>query len=134
MAQLLKVEDNHLAPVLLVEDDKANILVMTMFLRELGYQCDVATSGLEALDKFAENAYSLIIMDLNMPRMCGLETARRIRELEKEKRLNPTPILATTGNASDQDREQCFSEGMNEYLSKPFRLSELETKMLELIA
>ena len=134
MGHLLKVEANVPAPVLLVEDDKANILVMTMFLRELGYQCDVAMSGIEALEKFSSCAYSLIIMDLNMPRMCGLETARRMREWEKEQQLNPTPILATTGNASDLDREQCFSEGMNEYLSKPFRLSELETKMLELIA
>lgn len=134
MACLLQADEDNFPPVLLVEDNEANILVMSMFLKELGYRCDVATCGMEALTLFQENVYSLIIMDLNMPQMCGLETTRRIRESEKKRSLSPTPILATTGYATDEDRDMCFSEGMNEYLSKPFRLADLQLKMQELTA
>jgi len=134
MSAALEMEVDIPNRILLVEDNAANILVMTMFLKELGYSCDVATSGVQALLKFGEGRYALIIMDLNMPEMCGLETTRRIRAAEERDNLPATPIVATTGSASDSDRARCFGAGMNEFLSKPFRLGELETTIRQLTA
>jgi PAS domain S-box-containing protein len=122
------------APVLLVEDHDANILVTESFLKYLGYKYDVARSGKEALKKFSLNRYSLIIMDLQMPEMDGIETTRHIRSMEKEKNLEPTRILAVTGNATEDKRVLSLNVGMNDFLSKPFRPQELETKLKSLAA
>jgi CheY-like chemotaxis protein len=87
--------------VLLVEDYYANILVATTLLEQYGYTVDIAKSGFEALDKFRENRYSAILMDVQMQEMDGLETTRRIREQEATLKLPRTPIIAMTAHVLD---------------------------------
>jgi CheY-like chemotaxis protein len=115
--------------VLLVEDHQANVLITTMFLEELGYNIDVAFNGWDAIEKFEASRFGLVILDLQLPQIDGFEVARRIRFKEKTDNLPPTPILAVTGNATEDDKILCLREGMNDYLSKPYRLPELEKKL-----
>lgn len=115
---------------LVVEDDVGNALVITTFLESLKYDSDIATSGEEALAKIAAGHYDVIIMDVQMRGMDGLETTRRIRQIEKEANLPPTPILGATGNATKDDALFCARAGMTDYLSKPFSRKELEKKLL----
>jgi len=117
---------------LVVEDYEANVFLVATFLKGLGYGCDVAKNGPEALEKFAAARYDVIIMDIQMPGMDGLEATRRIRALEKEKNLTPTPILASTGNATKDDLFFCTRAGMNDYISKPFSREQLGEKLLRL--
>ncbi len=114
---------------LLVEDSEASVLIAGFFLKNLGYSYTVAKSGSVALDKFFKGRYDVIIMDIQMPGMDGLETSRRIRALEKERDMSPTPILAITANATGDDQLFCMKAGMNDYLSKPFELNDLRKKL-----
>jgi CheY-like chemotaxis protein len=82
--------------ILLVEDQPSNVLVASTFIEMMGYACETAGNGHDALKKFSEGNYSLILMDVQLPGIDGLETTRRIRRLEKERKLKPTPILAMT--------------------------------------
>lgn len=120
--------------VLLVEDYEPSSKVISFLFEELGYECDTAYSGAEALEKFSQNHYGLIMMDLQLPDFNGLEATRRIRAIEKKKDLFPTPIIGMTGHATDDDRLLCQKAGMNEHLSKPFRLNSLEEKIQEILA
>lgn len=115
--------------ILLVEDYNPNILMMTMFLEILGYECEVAKSGFEALDKFFMQPHDLVIMDLQLPDIDGLEATRRMRLWEKGQNLNPTPIIAATGRDSDEDKMLCIKAGMNDCFSKPFELEKLEIEL-----
>jgi CheY-like chemotaxis protein len=109
------------ATILLVEDNEANILIARHFLDEFGYGHDVAMTGEEALAKVTGGAqYQVILMDIQMPGMDGMETTRRIRAFEREQGLPPRPIIAMTANAMLTDREQCIDAGMDSYVTKPF--------------
>ncbi len=103
-------------------------------LKKLGYSYDIAKSGEEALDKFSDEIYSVIIMDIQMPGMNGLETSKHIRNIEKNKKMRiVTPILAITGYATADDSLLCRKAGMNDCLSKPFELNELKKKLLKIM-
>ncbi|NLN06877.1 MAG: response regulator [Firmicutes bacterium] len=109
--------------ILVVEDDRVNQEVLARLLKERGHRVDVADNGLEALAMHAANAYDLILMDIQMPQMDGIEAAARIRERERGGRH--TPIVALTAFALQGDRERFLSLGMDEYLPKPIRMEEL---------
>src|SRR5260221_12833497 len=87
----------------------------------MGYNPAVAENGKEALSLLQKEPYDLIFMDIQMPEMDGLETTRTIRSGSGHQPL----IIAMTANATRQDREECLSEGMNDYLSKPINIEEL---------
>jgi|GEM_PF-249869 PAS domain S-box len=114
--------------ILVVEDDIVNQTVLTRMLKEKGHIIDIARNGQEALDLHNENFYDLILMDIQMPVMDGLEATKRIREREGAEKH--TPIIALTAHALKGDRERFLSLGMDEYLPKPIRMSEL-FKMIE---
>ncbi|MDP2880382.1 MAG: response regulator [Azonexus sp.] len=102
--------------ILLVEDEPINQMVAQDMLEDVGMVVDIANNGLEALEKLASNIYRIVLMDLQMPKMGGLETTRRIRQLPGGERL---PIVAMTANAFNDDRDLCYSVGMNDFLPKP---------------
>jgi CheY-like chemotaxis protein/HPt (histidine-containing phosphotransfer) domain-containing protein len=106
--------------VLLVEDNPTNQLVTLSILSKHGFQTDVVSNGLEAVTTLERSPYDLVLMDVQMPEMDGLEATRRIREAESSSTDRDVPIIAMTAHAMKGDRERCLAAGMNEYLAKPF--------------
>lgn len=119
--------------ILLVEDYSPNILVATAMLEQFGYMCDVAHNGMEAIVKFQQRHYALILMDIQMPGLDGIETVSRIRALERGRGQRPTPIIAVTAFAMAKDREKCLQAGMDDYVTKPFLPQELKQKIDQLL-
>ncbi len=107
--------------VLLAEDNRVNQQVALKLLSRLGYRADLAANGAEALAALRRQSYDLILMDVQMPEMDGLEATRQIR---REFRQQPY-IIALTASALERDRTACYEAGMDSYLSKPFRLNDL---------
>ena len=102
--------------ILLVDDDYFNQSIFSELLRQAGLSVDVANDGAEALAKAASGRYALILMDVQMPIMNGLDATRAIRQLAD---YQQTPIVAISANAFDEDRQRCFEAGMNAFLAKP---------------
>jgi len=110
--------------ILVAEDNAVNQRVVLLMLERLGYSADVAADGLEVLAALRRQSYDLVLMDVQMPGMDGLEATRRIRgELPAE--LQPR-IVAVTANALNEHREACLSAGMDDFLSKPILFSNLQ--------
>lgn len=105
--------------ILLVEDNKSNQLFMQVLLDTMAINCDIASDGVEAIERFKDSSYDIILMDENMPNMNGVQATKEIIKIEKERNLEHTPIIALTANALKGDRERFLSAGMDEYLSKP---------------
>lgn len=108
--------------VLLVEDNDMNQQVATELLCAAGLSVDLAENGRIAVEMAAQEAYDLILMDLQMPEMDGYEATRRMRAMPS---LAATPIIAMTANAMASDREQCLAAGMNDHIAKPIEPAEL---------
>ncbi len=115
----------HALRILLAEDHPVNQKIAVRLLRKMGHQAAVARTGREAVELSAQQPFDVILMDVQMPEMDGLEATRRIREREGPMAAH-TPILAMTAFAMPGDRERCLAAGMDGYLSKPFRPAELE--------
>jgi CheY-like chemotaxis protein/HPt (histidine-containing phosphotransfer) domain-containing protein len=107
-----------------VEDNLVNQKVALRMLNRMGYRADVAASGVEAIQALERQDYDLVLMDLQMPEMDGLEATRRIRQ--RWPRPGGPRIIAMTANAMRGDRELCLAAGMDDYLSKPVKLRALE--------
>jgi CheY-like chemotaxis protein len=111
---------------LLAEDNVVNQKVAIHILNRMGYRADVAANGLEVLAALSQQPYDLIFMDMQMPEMDGLEATRQIyQNWQNGKLINKPRIVAMTANAMQGDREVCLEAGMDDYLSKPIRNSEL---------
>jgi signal transduction histidine kinase/DNA-binding response OmpR family regulator len=111
--------------ILMAEDNPVNQKVALSMLKRLGYKADVATNGVEVLQALKKKPYDVVLMDVQMPEMDGLEATRRIRGSG----LN-TRIIAMTAHALEGDRDECLQAGMNEYITKPISMEELR-KVLE---
>ena len=106
--------------ILLVEDNPATQGLISILLVQMGYDLTIVDNGQAAIDFFDKEVVDLVLMDWQMPRMDGLKATSLLRAKGIE-----TPIVALTAYARAEDEEKCLAEGMNDYLSKPFRLSEL---------
>ena len=114
----------HTERVLLAEDNTVNQKVAMLMLRKLGYRADVAANGLEVIAALRRQAYNIILMDLQMPEMDGLEATRAIRAGWAGAPAQPW-IVAITANAMQGDRELCLGAGMDDYVTKPLKFEEL---------
>ena len=118
------------ANVLVVEDNPVNQAVALSMLESLGCHCDVAADGIEGVEAVKMDSYDLVLMDCQMPLMDGFEATRLIREWEEDQDAKLNTIIAVTANALEDDRQRCIDAGMNDYLSKPFTVDQLQ-QMLE---
>ncbi len=119
--------------ILLVEDYAPNVLVATTILEEYGYDCDVAGNGHEALERIAQQAYALVLMDVQMPGLDGFETTRMLRQRESEQGKQPLTVIAMTAHALEGDKQKCLAAGMNDYISKPFHPHSLCEKIAQYV-
>ncbi|QRM18704.1 response regulator [Dechloromonas sp. TW-R-39-2] len=111
--------------VLLVEDNPVNQKLAIMLLERRGYCVTLAENGLQAIETLAGQSFAVVLMDMQMPVMDGIEAARLIRAAERTGHRPPVPIIAMTANAMQGDRERCIEAGMDDYITKPIRAEQL---------
>lgn len=119
--------------ILLVEDNILNQRVVTFILKKYKHEVVIANNGVEAIEKFRANKFDVILMDIMMPVMDGIEATVKIREIERADQIEwRTPIIALTANTMDNDRDKCISYGMDEFMAKPFDIEKLNSIFLDL--
>jgi CheY-like chemotaxis protein len=119
----VKMSEEHPLRILLAEDNTVNQKLALRLLSQMGYRADLASNGQEVIQALERQPYDVILMDVQMPEMDGLEAARVIcAHWDCEKRPR---IIAMTANAMQGDREACLAAGMDDYISKPIRVEEL---------
>jgi PAS domain S-box-containing protein len=127
--QKVDAQKAALLRVLIAEDNMVNQNVLKYMLETLGVQADIASNGLEVLEKLKNNVYHIIYMDVQMPEMDGLEATQRIRSMG----YSDLQIIALTANSSPEDRERCLESGMNDFISKPFVLPQLQSSLNKIV-
>ncbi len=116
-------DPSHSLRILLAEDNLVNQKVAIHMLKKIGYQADVVMNGLEAIETLQKSIYDVVLMDLQMPKMDGIEATRHIiSRFPPERRPQ---IVAMTANAMEGDREVCLAAGMNDYITKPINIEQL---------
>jgi CheY-like chemotaxis protein len=118
----------HPLRILLAEDNQVNQKLAIRILEQMGYRADVASNGLEAVESIERQIYDVILMDVQMPEMDGLDATRSIRKLTEATQPH---IIAMTANALEGDREMCINAGMDDYVTKPIRVNELVDALLK---
>ena len=113
--------------ILLAEDNPVNQKVAIRVLDHLGYKADVVNNGLEVIQAIADKSYDLILMDIQMPEMDGLEASKYIRQQELALQRPQLAIVAMTANATADDQHRCSDAGMSDYISKPIQIDKLRT-------
>jgi CheY-like chemotaxis protein len=119
----------HPLRILLAEDNVVNQKLALRLLQQMGYRADVASNGIEAIECCARQPYDLVLMDVQMPEMDGLEASRRIVARWPAASGRPR-IVAMTANAMQGDREECLAAGMDDYVTKPIRVEALVKALL----
>ena len=113
----------HPLRILLAEDNVVNQKLAMRILQQMGYRADLASNGVEAVESVERQPYDVVLMDVQMPEMDGLEATRQIcSRLAVDRRPR---IVAMTANAMQGDREMCMAAGMDDYLTKPIRVDQL---------
>jgi CheY-like chemotaxis protein len=112
--------------ILLAEDNEVNRRLAQRLLERMGHAVEVALNGLEALRKLGESSFDLVLMDLQMPEMDGMEATRRWRAMETGRKLERTPIVALTAHAMAHHEMESIAAGLDGFVTKPFSAAELE--------
>lgn len=120
--------------ILLVEDNVLNQKVATILLKKMGYEVEIANDGLEAINLLKSKDYDIVFMDMQMPNLDGLEATQRIRATGSDVKNPHVPIIAMTANALQGDRERCLAVGMNDYISKPIHIDDLQRVLKKILA
>ena len=115
--------------ILVAEDVETNQKIVSEMLQLLDFEVDIAENGAVALEKFKAGSHVLIFMDCQMPVLDGFAATKEIRNFEKINHLPPIPIIALTAGISKEDKDRCLEAGMDDYLTKPFSLSELRNSI-----
>jgi len=121
------------ATILVVEDDEISSALATKMLSLLGHRTVLALDGQQAVAAFAKQRFSAVLMDMQMPVLDGIEATRRIRAIEAANGAR-VPIIAVTANVMPGDRERCLAAGMDDFLSKPYKMEELAAKLAPYLA
>jgi signal transduction histidine kinase len=117
--------------ILLAEDNLINQRVATINLNKMGHLVDVAENGKDAVELFRENLYDVVLMDIMMPVMDGIEATRLIKEIQHDQEIKRgVPVIAMTANALKGDREKLMAQGMDGYICKPFKTNELKQELI----
>ena len=119
--------------VLLVEDTPINQTLETILLTRMGYEVSIANNGIEAIEACTASSFDLILMDIQMPEMGGIEATQAIRAMEQNQQMQRTPIIAVTANALKGDRERYMDSGMDGYVSKPIAVEALRSEIKRLL-
>jgi CheY-like chemotaxis protein len=119
-----QMAERHPLRILLAEDNVVNQKLALRLLQQMGYRADVASNGIEAVECVARQPYDVVLMDVQMPEMDGLEATRRIVTRWPSPATRPR-IVAMTANAMQGDREECLAAGMDDYVTKPIRVDAL---------
>ncbi|MCP4130552.1 MAG: response regulator [bacterium] len=122
----LREEQNQPLRILVAEDNAVNARLALITLGKLNHQAENVTNGIEVLETVAHKHFDLILMDIEMPKMDGLEAAIKIRQGEAGEKQASIPIIAMTAHATIEVKEECLKAGMNDYVSKPINISSLE--------
>ena len=116
--------------ILLAEDNEVNQTVMQKMLKRLGFRADLAANGIEAVQALQRQPYDVVLMDVKMPELDGWEATRQIRRFLPE--AEQPEIIAITAYALEGDRERCLAAGMDDYISKPVQMEELQKKLIKI--
>lgn len=121
-------------PILVVDDQLSNCLVTQTMLSTLGYRSETVTSGKTALERFRQQRYALVLMDIQMPDLDGLEVTRQFRMIEATARLPRTPVIALTAKTLTHDHDQCLQAGLDDYLAKPCTIDDYRRMLRQWLA
>ena len=115
--------NKHPLRILLAEDNVVNQKLALRILQQMGYRADLASNGIEAIESVQRQTYDVVLMDVQMPEMDGLEASRKINA--RWRAQDRPRIIAMTANAMQGDRDMCLAAGMDDYLTKPIRVERL---------
>ena len=118
------------ARILIAEDSESNQILLSLYFNGTGHDLVFAGNGVEAVATYKAETFDLVLMDIFMPVMDGLEATRAIREYERERDLDPVPVVAVSANAFSEDRRRSMEAGCTDFLAKPIR----KAALLEFIA
>ncbi|GEM_PF-2280831 len=121
----LPSKTHHHKSILVVEDNAVSQMVTLKLLEKLGYRADAVFNGYEAIEVLSMRPYHLVLMDIQMPEMDGIEATRIVRDNNSAVKVHDVPVVAMTADALKEDRERCIEAGLDDYIAKPVNLQEL---------